>query len=321
MPKPKRALRNNPFSILKTYAKHQSVLSASTASPSRRFTPNTPSEPRHSAWFPAVSLHPPGPAPLPYVVPTEVGHFTPPTNPTTPPSEQTFKRVKPSQLKPVYTTQPPTITYPEDTLRQRFYKLHPFELLRPRSLVETEESILEAIEQGEQGGKAGKEWDEQAKVSGESVVQRALYLARHENQPLEVAYSLALSSFYTHRALEETQHQIRKQSLLNLLSERQAAHAALVEAAEAEYARTGDQKVLDELPEAPVEGVGRGVQMFREREEGEVEKGLEYIKAVSKERDERRAIQEQMAMYDAKNLQRLNEEAAETAGGGVKASP
>lgn len=105
-------------------------------------------------------------------------------------------RPKNAKAKKLYSPKP--IRYEEDTLRRRFFADHPWELARPRLLVETS---------GNQHAHA--DWSTGIKqrgipVSGESVVQRQLWLL--QNTPdisVAEAYDVARKEFYNVRRREQ----------------------------------------------------------------------------------------------------------------------
>ena len=81
------------------------------------------------AWGTAVQLFPPMPKPLRSADPIEVGAFGG-ASILTPKAKRDQKALKKAQ----YYTKPREIVYPEDSIRQEFYKRHPFELDRPVAL-------------------------------------------------------------------------------------------------------------------------------------------------------------------------------------------
>ncbi|KAG0370749.1 mitochondrial ribosomal protein S25 [Gamsiella multidivaricata] len=99
---------------------------------------------------------------------------------------------------------PKNIIYPEDRLRRRFYEDHPWELRRPRCLVETS------------GDGTRRDWSTLlqkgrsiADLTGEDVVQHQLYLMTTGKSERE-AYHIATQEFYLHRAQEETEARVAK---------------------------------------------------------------------------------------------------------------
>jgi small subunit ribosomal protein S23 len=113
-------------------------------------------------------------------------------------TSQIKPHIKPKSAKARNLYTPRSIRYEEDTLRQRFFADHPWELARPRTLVETT---------GDQHALA--DWSRGIKqrgipVSGESVVQRQLWLL-HNVPDITVpeAYDVARKEFYTVRRREQ----------------------------------------------------------------------------------------------------------------------
>ncbi|KAF9996630.1 mitochondrial ribosomal small subunit component [Entomortierella chlamydospora] len=99
---------------------------------------------------------------------------------------------------------PKVIVYPEDRLRRRFYEDHPWELRRPRCLVETN------------GDGTNRDWSKLlqegrsiADLTGEDVIQYQLYLMTNGKSERE-AYHIATQEFYLHRAQEETEARVAK---------------------------------------------------------------------------------------------------------------
>lgn len=97
----------------------------------------------------------------------------------------------------------PKLKYAEDKLRELFFEQHPWELSRPKMLVENsgiqdyDWSTLQQL---------GKPLD------GESVVQRTLYLLKSKkHQELLAAYDQARFEFYRLRIQEEVQNQVAQE--------------------------------------------------------------------------------------------------------------
>ncbi|KAG0301542.1 mitochondrial ribosomal small subunit component [Dissophora globulifera] len=99
---------------------------------------------------------------------------------------------------------PKTIVYPEDRLRRRFYEDHPWELRRPRCLIEST------------GDGTRRNWSTLLQkgrsitdLTGEDVIQHQLYLMSTGKSERE-AYHIATQEFYLHRAQEETEARVAK---------------------------------------------------------------------------------------------------------------
>ncbi|ETN40247.1 uncharacterized protein HMPREF1541_04523 [Cyphellophora europaea CBS 101466] len=112
---------------------------------------------------------------------------------------QIIAHAKPKTAKPKQLYSPTPLRYEEDTLRKQFFSDHPWELARPRTLVETD---------GKQYARAN--WSTGIKqrglpVSGESVVQRQLWLL-HNVPDITVpeAYDIARKEFYAVRRRQQT---------------------------------------------------------------------------------------------------------------------
>ncbi|KAG4306387.1 hypothetical protein PORY_000375 [Pneumocystis oryctolagi] len=121
----------------------------------------------------------------------------------TPPDFNLLKRFLPrftkvtKNLKPKL-LQPQNIVYPEDRLRKRFFKDHPWELARPRNLIEYNGKDAEHYDWSQLNQKTKP-------LDGESVVQRQLWLMTYAKPKREEkeAYAEALSEFYYARAQEQ----------------------------------------------------------------------------------------------------------------------
>ncbi|KAJ6782210.1 hypothetical protein PWT90_06716 [Aphanocladium album] len=109
--------------------------------------------------------------------------------------------------KPRNIYRPQKIVYLEDTLRTAFYKDHPWELARPRVILESD-------------GKDSQHWDWSKglrqpglALTGErgvlsSVVQRQLYFMENEKMSQSKAYDVARHEFYQLRQAEEIERRV-----------------------------------------------------------------------------------------------------------------
>ncbi|OJD28754.1 mitochondrial 37s ribosomal protein rsm25 [Diplodia corticola] len=106
--------------------------------------------------------------------------------------------------KPSHMFKPTELHYPEDGLRKEFFKDHPWELARPRIIVEED-------------GADGKKWDWSKivqpgkKLDGESVVQRQRWLMQHAKLDKATAYDQARREFYDFRHKEAIEQRIAKE--------------------------------------------------------------------------------------------------------------
>ncbi|KAF8453480.1 mitochondrial ribosomal protein S25-domain-containing protein [Terfezia claveryi] len=104
---------------------------------------------------------------------------------------------------------PREIVYPEDKLRATFYKHHPWELARPRIVLEND-------------GRDGERWDwskglrqRGRQVDGESVIQYQLHLLQNTKLTLTETYDLARKQFYKIRLEEDIQRRIAIEEALS----------------------------------------------------------------------------------------------------------
>ncbi|RDL37785.1 uncharacterized protein BP5553_05218 [Venustampulla echinocandica] len=108
--------------------------------------------------------------------------------------------------KPSKMFQPQIIEYEEDRLRRQFHKDHPWELARPRVVLEND---------GRDGQK--HDWSRIRQpgmpLSGESVVQRQLWLMYNGRSKAE-AYDIARKEFYALRHEEEVERRVAKEEAL-----------------------------------------------------------------------------------------------------------
>jgi hypothetical protein len=197
-------------------------------------------------WLRAVSLHPPAPKPTRGAIPSKAGMFA-------------------ATELPIFSTQ--EIKYKEDEIRDMFYRQHPFELHRPRSLIEFDVT-----------------WDSihgtpAVPLSGESVVQYTLELSKSKRISLDQAYQLALQQFYEARQQQENQeYQTRKKRIdelkEKLLREHKEEHLGKVERGE-----LPEETPIPELEYDPLLGLPFASR-FMELESMELQQGLEYKKSL-----------------------------------------
>ncbi|KIH90774.1 37S ribosomal protein rsm25 [Sporothrix brasiliensis 5110] len=107
----------------------------------------------------------------------------------------------PRLRKPRRTYRPQNITYEEDELRQTFFKDHPWELARPRVVLETDGKDAQRYDWSKglyQDGLA---------LCGECVVQRQMWLM-NSGMTKEQAYDVARREFYALRHREEVERRV-----------------------------------------------------------------------------------------------------------------
>lgn len=103
---------------------------------------------------------------------------------------------------------PQTIRYEEDQFRRQFYRDHPWELARPRLLLET--FGIDGL---------GLDWSKMQQphraTDGESVVQRQLWLLkRNPSMTTSKAYDQARHEFYAIRYQEDVERRVAKEEAL-----------------------------------------------------------------------------------------------------------
>jgi len=116
---------------------------------------------------------------------------------------QTTKARKPSKL-----FQPQKITYEEDSLRKEFFSDHPWELARPRVVLENDGKDGERTDwsQIRQSGRP---------LDGESVIQRQMWLLHNvPNMTKAKAYDQARQEFYGLRLQDDVERRIAKEEAL-----------------------------------------------------------------------------------------------------------
>ncbi|RAL64521.1 hypothetical protein DID88_001995 [Monilinia fructigena] len=99
---------------------------------------------------------------------------------------------------------PQAIVYEEDRIREEFFRDHPWELARPRIVLEND---------GRDGQRC--DWSRISQpgrpLTGESVVQRQLWLMHNQQMSNNEAYDKARKEFYALRQEEEIERRIAKE--------------------------------------------------------------------------------------------------------------
>ncbi|KAK4166223.1 mitochondrial ribosomal protein S25-domain-containing protein [Cladorrhinum sp. PSN259] len=104
--------------------------------------------------------------------------------------------------KPKNLFRPTKIVYPEDSLRAEFFKDHPWELARPKMVLELDGKDARYRDWSTGLMQPGM------KLSGESVVQRQLWLMQNGKMSRRAAYDKARKEFYDLRQSEEIESRI-----------------------------------------------------------------------------------------------------------------
>ncbi|KAL8945917.1 MAG: hypothetical protein Q9222_007612, partial [Ikaeria aurantiellina] len=116
---------------------------------------------------------------------------------------------KPRRRKASKLFQPQRIVYEEDHLRREFYGDHPWELARPRVVLENDGRDAER-----------KDWSLATQpdrpIDGESVIQRQLHLLQHSQPPMTSAkaYDIARKEFYDLRLQQDIERRVAKEEAM-----------------------------------------------------------------------------------------------------------
>ncbi|KAG5463479.1 MAG: mitochondrial ribosomal protein S25-domain-containing protein [Olpidium bornovanus] len=118
-----------------------------------------------------------------------------------------FRREVLEKRETAYRKYVPVIEYPEDELRRQFYENHPFELLRPSTMVEKD-------------GLNVRDWSRldggvDAPLTGESVINHQHYLTRAEKMSPPEAYHRVVSELYKSRAREEVAIRVAEEQAIH----------------------------------------------------------------------------------------------------------
>ncbi|CAJ2511255.1 Uu.00g068800.m01.CDS01 [Anthostomella pinea] len=136
----------------------------------------------------------------------EVVESIPPSEILTRPYPPQHKKHNPKTRRPSRLFQPQQLVYEEDGLRRTFYKDHPWELARPRMIIEMDGKDAQKYDWSRGLRQPGMP------LCGESVVQRQMWMM-HTNPDLttEQAYDIVRKEFYKLRQEEEVQRRIAKE--------------------------------------------------------------------------------------------------------------
>ncbi|KAG8164304.1 hypothetical protein KVR01_006222 [Diaporthe batatas] len=130
----------------------------------------------------------------------------PPAEILTRPKPIPHRDPNPRQRHPRNIFKPQRITYPEDELRRNFFKDHPWELARPRVVVELDGKDARYVDWSKGLRQPG------VPVTGESVVQRQLWLMENvEGITKEQAYDIARKELYDIRQHQDITRRIAQE--------------------------------------------------------------------------------------------------------------
>ncbi|OTB03518.1 hypothetical protein M426DRAFT_321673 [Hypoxylon sp. CI-4A] len=130
----------------------------------------------------------------------------PPSETLTRPYPPQHKKHNPKTRRPSRLFQPQELVYEEDELRKTFYKDHPWELARPRMIIEMDGKDAQRYDWSKGLIQPGMP------LCGESVVQRQLWMMY--NVPgitKDQAYDTVRREFYALRQEEEVERRIAKE--------------------------------------------------------------------------------------------------------------
>ncbi|GAP85542.1 putative 37S ribosomal protein rsm25 [Rosellinia necatrix] len=135
----------------------------------------------------------------------------PPSETLTRPYPPQHKQHNPKVRKPSRLFQPQQLVYEEDDLRRQFYKEHPWELARPRMIVEMDGRDAERYDWSRGLQQPGMP------LCGESVVQRQLWMMHNvEGMTREKAYDIVRREFYALRHAEDVERRIAKEEAMKV---------------------------------------------------------------------------------------------------------
>lgn len=112
------------------------------------------------------------------------------------------RAANPKAKKPKNLFRPQRIGYIEDALRTTFYKDHPWELARPRIILESDGKDSQLCDWSKGLEQPG------IPLSGESVVQRQLWLMDNEKLGKRKAYDQSRREFYRIRQAQEIEKRV-----------------------------------------------------------------------------------------------------------------
>ncbi|KAF2967142.1 hypothetical protein GQX73_g6412 [Xylaria multiplex] len=135
----------------------------------------------------------------------------PPSEIVTRPYPPQHKIPNPKARRPSRLFQPQELVYEEDGLRHQFYKDHPWELARPRVIVEMDGRDAERYDWSKGLRQPGMP------LCGECVVQRQLWIMYNvEGMTKEKAYDMARREFYALRHEEDVERRIAKEEAMKV---------------------------------------------------------------------------------------------------------
>lgn len=193
-------------------------------------------------WFDIVAKYPPkhNLVKKPYI---HEANSTDPRNDLLKPKDQPLQKTQIFKTRPTSNEvanknnqihRIPKLKFLEDELRNYFYLQHPWELSRPKNLIENNgDEILKKCD-----------WSHMLQLhkplDGESVIQRAMYLLQNDDKVKDIfeAYDAARFEFYRLRMAEEMESHIAK--------EESTMYGAVYESTNIDWNLTTEQKYIDD---------------------------------------------------------------------------
>ncbi|KAI1780396.1 mitochondrial ribosomal protein [Hypoxylon cercidicola] len=130
----------------------------------------------------------------------------PPAEILTRPLPPQHKKPNPKTRRPSRLFQPQQLVYEEDDLRRTFYKEHPWELARPRMIIEMDGKDAQRYDWSKGLVQPGMP------LCGESVVQRQMWMMYNiPDMTKEKAYDIVRREFYALRQEEDIERRIAKE--------------------------------------------------------------------------------------------------------------
>ncbi|KAI0205706.1 mitochondrial ribosomal protein S25 [Astrocystis sublimbata] len=141
----------------------------------------------------------------------DVMQSIPPSEIVVRPLPPQHKQPNPKAKRPSRMFQPQQLVYEEDGLRHTFYKDHPWELARPRMIIEMDGKDAQRYDWSKGLQQPGMP------LCGESVVQRQLWVMHNvEGMTQQKAYDMVRREFYALRHMEDVERRIAKEEAMKV---------------------------------------------------------------------------------------------------------
>ncbi|KAI1820907.1 37S ribosomal protein S25 [Xylaria intraflava] len=135
----------------------------------------------------------------------------PPSEIITRPLPPQHQKLSSKKRKPSRLFQPQKLVYEEDALRRQFYQDHPWELARPRMIIELDGRDAERYDWSRGLRQPGMP------LCGECVVQRQLWMMHNvEGITQEKAYDIVRREFYALRQAEDVERRVAKEEAMKV---------------------------------------------------------------------------------------------------------